>query len=161
MLQILDDGRITDSNGRTVDFKNTIIIMTSNLGSNHVLEGNSDLVMSDVRSHFRPELINRIDEIIVFHALDQKVLMSILDKIIQEIEKRIEDMDIHLNLTDKAKQEFVSIGYDPCYGARPLKRLVSRTIETDLAKLIIENKVKSHDTLQVDYQNDQFILKRL
>ncbi len=159
LLQILDDGRVTDSNGRTVDFKNTIIIMTSNLGSEHILNGNTDMVMQEVRTHFRPEFINRIDEIIVFNPLSKEAISHILDKIIHEIENRLEDINIKINLTDKAKQQLIDDGYDINYGARPLKRLVSRTIETMLAKKIIEGKIKPSDTVTIDYQNENYIIK--
>ena len=154
LLQILDDGRVTDSNGRTVDFKNTIIIMTSNLGSEHILDGNTDLVMQEVREHFRPEFINRIDEIIVFNPLSKEAIAKILDKIIHDIEKRLADVNLKINLTDKAKEELINTGYDINYGARPLKRLVSRTLETMLAKMIIEGKIKPDDTVTIDYENN-------
>ena len=159
LLQILDDGRVTDSNGRTVDFKNTIIIMTSNLGSEHILDGNTDLVMQEVREHFRPEFINRIDEIIVFHPLSKEAIGHILDKIISDIEKRLADINLKINLTDQAKQQLTHDGYDINYGARPLKRLVSRTLETMLAKMIIEGKVKPNDTVTVDYQNENYVIQ--
>ena len=159
LLQILDDGRVTDSNGRTVDFKNTIIIMTSNLGSEHILDGNTDLVMQEVREHFRPEFINRIDEIIVFHPLSKEAIAKILDKIIHDIEKRLADVNLKINLTDKAKDELINTGYDINYGARPLKRLVSRTLETMLAKMIIEGKIKPNDTVTIDYENNNYIIK--
>ncbi len=159
LLQILDDGRVTDSNGRTVDFKNTIIIMTSNLGSEHILDGNTDLVMQEVREHFRPEFINRIDEIIVFHPLSKEAIGHILDKIISDIEKRLADINLKINLTDQAKQQLIHDGYDINYGARPLKRLVSRTLETMLAKMIIEGKVKPNDTVTVDYQNENYVIQ--
>lgn len=158
LLQILDDGRITDSNGRTVDFKNTIIIMTSNLGSEYVLDGKDDMVMNEVRSHFRPEFINRIDEIIIFNALNKEAIMKILDKIIKNIEDRLSDINLKIELTESAKVAFVEEGFDLNYGARPLKRLVSRTIETDLAKMIIEGKIKPNDTVLVDY-DDKFIIR--
>ena len=151
LLQILDDGRVTDSNGRVVDFKNTIIIMTSNLGSEHILNGDSSKVMDDVKETFRPEFINRIDEIIIFNALDKKSIYKILDKIIYEIEIRLKNMNIEIELSDRAKDEFINRGYDINFGARPLKRLVSRTLETDLAKMIIENKVKYNSHVYVDY----------
>lgn len=160
LLQILDDGRITDSNGRVVDFKNTIIIMTSNLGSEHILEGNCDRVMNDVRNYFRPEFINRIDEIIVFNALNKDAIMKILDKIVKNIEDRLSDIHLKLELTDRAKKQLVEEGFDSNYGARPLKRLVSRTIETDLAKLIIEGEIKVNDTVLVDYQDSNFVIAR-
>ena len=159
LLQILDDGRITDSNGRTVDFKNTIIIMTSNLGSEYILDGKVDMVMTEARRHFRPEFINRIDEIIIFNALTKDAIMLILDKIVKNIEDRLSDINIKIELTDTARSQFVLDGYDINYGARPLKRLVSRTIETDLAKMIIEGKIKVNDTILVDY-TDKFIINR-
>ena len=159
LLQILDDGRVTDSNGRTVDFKNTIIIMTSNLGSEQILDGNTDLVMQEVREHFRPEFINRIDEIIVFNPLSKEAIAKILDKIIHDIEKRLADVNLKINLTDKAKEELINTGYDINYGARPLKRLVSRTLETMLAKMIIEGKIKPDDRVTIDYENNNYIIK--
>ena len=159
LLQILDDGRITDSNGRTVDFKNTIIIMTSNLGSEYILDDKVDMVMTEARSHFRPEFINRIDEIIIFNTLTKEAIMLILDKIINNIENRLSDINLKIELTDLARNQFVLDGYDINYGARPLKRLVSRTIETDLAKMIIEGKIKSNDTILVDY-TDRFIISK-
>ena len=159
LLQILDDGRITDSNGRTVDFKNTIIIMTSNLGSEYILDGKVDMVMNEARSHFRPEFINRIDEIIIFNALTKEAIMKILDKIIKNIEDRLSDINLKIELTESAKVAFVEEGFDLNYGARPLKRLVSRTIETDLAKMIIEGKIKSNDIVLVDY-DDKFTISK-
>ena len=160
LLQILDDGRVTDSNGRTVDFKNTIIIMTSNLGSEYVLENNKELVMNEVKNTFRPEFINRIDEIIIFNTLTKDAIGKILDKIIKEIENRLKNLDIHIELTDKAKEEFIESGYDINFGARPLKRLVGRTIEVDLAKMLIENTIKEHDSIIIDYKDDKFIIKK-
>ena len=159
LLQVLDDGRITDSNGRTVDFKNTIIIMTSNLGSEHILNGDSSKVMDEVRSYFRPEFINRIDEIIVFDPLSKEAINSILDKILADIENRLSDVNIKIALSDKARSQLIEEGYDINYGARPLKRLVSRTIETLLARMIIEGKVKPNNTVFVDYKNDQYVLQ--
>lgn len=159
LLQILDDGRVTDSNGRTVDFKNTIIIMTSNLGSEHILDGNTGLVMQEVREHFRPEFINRIDEIIVFNPLTKDAIGHILDKIIAEIENRLKDVDLKINLTDKARTQLINDGYDINYGARPLKRLVSRTIETMLSKKIIAGQVKPGDTVTIDYQDNNYMIK--
>lgn len=159
LLQILDDGRVTDSNGRAVDFKNTIIIMTSNLGSEHILDGNTDLVMQEVREHFRPEFINRIDEIIVFNPLTKDAIGHILDKIIAEIENRLKDVDLKINLTDKARTQLINDGYDINYGARPLKRLVSRTIETMLSKKIIAGQVKPGDTVTIDYQDNNYMIK--
>ena len=159
LLQILDDGRVTDSNGRTVDFKNTIIIMTSNLGSEHILDGNTNLVMQEVREHFRPEFINRIDEIIVFNPLSKEAIGNILDKIIKEIENRLKDINIKINVTERAKEQLINDGYDINYGARPLKRLVSRTIETMLSKKIIAGQIKPNDTVIIDYEDDNYMIK--
>ena len=159
LLQVLDDGRITDSNGRTVDFKNTIIIMTSNLGSEHILNGDASKVMDDVRSYFRPEFINRIDEIIIFDPLSKEAINSILDKILTEIEGRLSDVRIKITISDKARHQLIEDGYDVNYGARPLKRFVSRTIETLLARMIIEGKVKPKDIVFIDYKNNQYVLQ--
>ena len=159
LLQILDDGRVTDSNGRTVDFKNTIIIMTSNLGSEYVLDNQKEMVLKEVKNAFRPEFLNRIDEIIVFNTLTKEAISMILDKIIKEIEKRLQNIDIKIELTEKAKEAFINQGYDPNFGARPLKRLVSRTLEVDLSKMLIEGIIKEHDTIIVDY-SDRFIIKK-
>ena len=157
LLQILDDGRITDSNGRTVDFKNTIIIMTSNLGSELVLDGKTDEVTLQLKNHFRPEFINRIDEIIIFNTLSKEAINKILDKIIHEIENRLSDIKITIELSDKAREQFIEEGFDINYGARPLKRLVSRTLETDLAKMIITGEIKYKDTVIVDFNEKFFI----
>ncbi len=160
LLQILDDGRVTDSNGRTVDFKNTIIIMTSNLGSEFVLDNQKDKVMQEVKANFRPEFINRIDEIVVFNSLSKDAINKILDKIINEIEYRLKDIDLHIELTDKAREEFIEEGYDINFGARPLKRLVGRTLEVDLSRLLIDGTLKEHDTVVVNYVNDKFVIKK-
>ncbi len=156
LLQILDEGRVTDSNGRTVDFKNTIIIMTSNLGSEHILEGNTSKVMEEVKKYFRPEFINRVDEIIVFQPLTKEAIGKILEKLIREIEERLKEDQIHITLTKNAKDYLIENGYDITYGARPLKRLLGRTIETQLAKVLINNEVSFGSHLIVDYQNNQF-----
>ena len=160
LLQILDDGRVTDSNGRTVDFKNTIIIMTSNLGSEYVLDNEKDKVMVEVKEHFRPEFVNRIDEIVIFNALSRDAINKILDKIINEIEYRLKDIDLHIELTDKARDAFIDEGYDINFGARPLKRLVGRTLEVDLSRLLIEGEIKEHDVVIVNYVDDKFIVKK-
>ena len=133
--------------------------MTSNLGSEHILDGNTDLVMKEVREHFRPEFINRIDEIIVFNPLTKDAIGHILDKIIAEIENRLKDVDLKINLTDKARTQLINDGYDINYGARPLKRLVSRTIETMLSKKIIAGQVKPGDTVTIDYQDNNYMIK--
>ena len=158
-LQILDDGRITDSLGRTVDFKNTIIIMTSNLGSEHILDGEDDLVMNEVKNHFKPEFINRIDEIVVFKKLSKENIEGILDKFIRDIETRLQDKQIKLELTSAAKNKLIEDGYDPVYGARPLKRLLSNTIEVLLSDAILTGKVKYNSTITIDYNNDNYIIK--
>ena len=161
LLQILDDGRVTDSNGRTVDFKNTIIIMTSNLGSEYILDGNTSKVMDEVKAHFRPEFINRIDEIIVFNPLTKDAISKILDKLILEIEDRLKDNHIHIELTDSCRDYLIENGYDITYGARPLKRLLNRTVEVALAKSLINNEIEFGMNLVVDYQNDKFnIIKK-
>lgn len=160
LLQILDDGRITDSGGRTVDFKNTIIIMTSNLGSEYILENqNKDLVLNELHNTFKPEFINRIDEIIIFNSLSKEIIYKILDKIIKEIEERLETNRLKINLSEKAKQFIVENSYDEKYGARPLKRYVSRNLETLIAKAIIEEKIKFGDTINVDVKDNNLIMK--
>ncbi|MDD5979490.1 MAG: AAA family ATPase [bacterium] len=153
LLQILDDGRCTDSNGRTVDFKNTIIIMTSNVGSEHILEGHDELVLKELTNYFKPEFINRIDEVIVFNKLTKDVLYKILDKIIKEIELRLKDLNIKITLDESAKKYFIDNGYSESYGARPLKRLVSKELETVIAKKIINNEVKENSNIKVSYHD--------
>ncbi len=162
LLQILDDGRITDSQGRTVDFKNTIIIMTSNIGSEYILENHenaNEMVMNELRHTFKPEFLNRIDEIIMFKSLSKEVVYEVLDKIIKEIEMRLSDKKITLKLTEKAKNYIIDHSYDENYGARPIKRYVTRNLETILANAIIEDKIKFGSTVTVDVKNDQFVLE--
>lgn len=159
LLQILDDGRCTDSNGRTVDFKNTIIIMTSNIGSSEILSNNSNKVMDEIRNVFKPEFINRIDEIIVFNTLSKENIYKILNKIITEIEERLKNINVKLYLSEKAKEELVERGYDITFGARPLKRTVSREIETLLSHAILEEKVKPNTKVLIDYANNEFVIK--
>ena len=159
LLQILDDGRITDSNGRTVDFKNTIIIMTSNLRSEYALEGKNDLVLKELQETFRPEFINRIDEIIIFKPLSKDIMYQILDKIIKEIEYRLIDKNIKIRLTNEARDYLVSIGYDVNYGARPLKRVVSRTLETILANKLISGEIHYGETVTFDCVNNELVIK--
>ena len=160
LLQILDDGRLTDSNGRTVDFKNTIIIMTSNVGSEHILEGQDEKVLEELNKYFKPEFINRIDEIVVFKKLSKEVLYEVLDKIINEVDQRLIDLNIKINLTQKAKDYFIENGYNEYFGARPLKRLINRKLETKLAKLIIENKIKPNKDIEIDIKNEDLIIKQ-
>ena len=164
LLQILDDGRITDGQGRTVDFKNTIIIMTSNLGSEYILEGNNnanELVMNELKSTFKPEFINRIDEIIIFNSLTKEVVNDILDKIITDTEKRLQDKRLHLVITDKAKEYIINSSYDEKYGARPIKRYVQRNIETLIANAIINDQIKYGSTITIDLINNQLTLKTI
>ena len=161
LLQILDDGRITDGQGRTVDFKNTIIIMTSNLGSEYILEGNSDandMVMKELRNTFKPEFINRIDEIVIFKSLSKDTIYSILDKIISDTEYRLRDKNLHLSITDKAKDYIVSSSYDEKYGARPIKRFVQKNVETLIAEAIINDRIKYNSTIYIDYDGSKLII---
>ena len=160
LLQILDDGRVTDSNGRCVDFKNTIIIMTSNVGSEHILDGKSELVTSELTHYFKPEFINRIDEVIVFNALDKDSISKILDKIIGEIEERLNNLHLKITLTDAARHNLVEDGFDVHFGARPLRRTVSRMIESKLANMIIKGEIKENDEIIVDFINNEFVLKK-
>lgn len=162
LLQILDDGRITDSQGRTVDFKNTIIIMTSNLGSEYILndkEHAENSVMSELRHTFKPEFINRIDEIIIFNSLSKEVVYEVLDKIIADLELRLKDKRLKISLTDKAKDFVINQSYDENYGARPIKRYVQRNIETLLANYIIQDKIKFNSSVLIDVDDNKFVIK--
>ena len=163
LLQILDDGRITDSQGRTVDFKNTIIIMTSNLGSEHILENKenaNELVLNELKHTFKPEFINRIDEIIIFKSLSKEVVNDILNKIIKDVESRLKDKNIKINVTDNAKDYIINNSYDERYGARPIKRYVSRNIETLIANNIISNNINYGDKITIDVNDNQFTIKK-
>jgi len=169
LLQVLDDGRITDSQGRTVDFKNTILIMTSNLGSSYLLDGiNEDgtinpeaaaKVENELKSHFRPEFINRLDEIIMFKPLTKENISGIIDILINNLNKRIADRDLSISLTDSAKQFIADNGYDPVYGARPLKRYLQKNIETMVAKDILSDKLDAGDHIIVDFENNGLITR--
>ena len=160
LLQVLDDGRITDSMGKTVDFKNTIIILTSNIGSQYLLDGideNGDIkpeakaeVMNDLRSHFRPEFLNRLDETILFKPLTKNNIGSIIDLLVADINKRLADKELVVALSDTAKQFIVDNGYDPVYGARPLKRYLQKNVETLAARLILSDGVHTGDTIRID-----------
>ena len=168
LLQVLDDGRITDSQGRTVDFKNTILIMTSNIGSPYLLDGideNGEIkpeaqsqVMDDLRSHFRPEFLNRLDEIIMFKPLTKSNIGKIVDLMVGELDKRLADQELSLELTDAAKDQVIENGYDPVYGARPLKRYLQKYVETLAARKILSGDVHAGDTLVLDVQNGEFIV---
>ena len=155
LLQILDEGRLTDSNGRTVDFKNTIIIMTSNVGSEYIINNEEDKVSSEITKYFKPEFLNRLDEIITFNKLSKEDLKEILSKIIEEIEHRLIDINVKINLSDSAINYFRDNGYDEFYGARPLKRLVNNKLETIIARKLINNEIKSNTTINVDYVNNE------
>ncbi len=160
LLQILDDGRITDSQGRTVDFKNTIIIMTSNLGSDHILDNDgSEKVYEELKRTFKPEFLNRIDEIIMFKPLSKDVVYSILDNIITNIQNRLSDKRIKITLTDEAKKHIIDNSYDTEYGARPIKRYVSRNIESLIANNIIEGNIQYNSTVTIDVKDDNYIIK--
>ena len=158
LLQILDEGRLTDSNGRTVDFKNTIIIMTSNVGSEHIINNEENKVKEELNKYFRPEFLNRLDEIIIFNKLSKEDLKQILDNIIKEIERRLVDINVKINLTDNSKNYFIDNGYDEYFGARHLKRLVSNKLETLIAKKLINNEIKPNTTITVDYINNELVI---
>ncbi|MDN4052087.1 ATP-dependent chaperone ClpB [Massilia sp. YIM B02763] len=166
LLQVLDDGRMTDGQGRTVDFKNTVIVMTSNLGSHKIQSMDSDepevvklAVMAEVRGHFRPEFINRIDEIVVFHALDEKNIGSIAKIQLRGLEQRLEKMEMHLELSDAALQKIAEAGFDPVYGARPLKRAIQQQIENPLSKEILAGRFGPKDTIRVDTRGGQLVFE--
>ena len=170
MLQILDDGRVTDSQGRTVDFKNSIIIMTSNVGSQFILdiagddskyEEMRDRVMESMRSSFRPEFLNRIDEIVIFHALRRDELRRIVKLQVQRLEQRLGDRRMTLKIADAALDFIAEVGYDPVYGARPLKRIIQRQLETQIAKGILRGDYTDGDTIFVDIENERLAFKRL
>ena len=169
LLQVLDDGRITDSQGRTVDFKNTILIMTSNIGSPYLLDGidekgdikpeAQEQVMGDLRGHFRPEFLNRLDEIIMFKPLTKNNIGKIVDLMVKELSDRLADQELSLELTDAAKQMVVDNGYDPVYGARPLKRYLQKYVETLTARKILSGEVHTGDTLVLDVENGEYVVK--
>jgi len=162
LLQILDDGRITDSQGRTVDFKNTIIIMTSNLGSEYILNKDpniKELLDTELKHTFKPEFLNRIDEIITFNSLSKDTIYEILDNIIKNIENRLEDKQLKINLTDNAKKYIIDASYNESFGARPIKRYVSKNIESLIANNILEDKIKFNSTITIDINNNNFIIK--
>ena len=170
LLQVLDDGRITDSQGRTVDFKNTILIMTSNLGAEFLLDGIDDngnisseaeeLVMSQLKNHFRPEFLNRLDEIVMFKPLSKSDIRGIIDLLVKDINRRIEDKEISLTVTDRALDYIVEKAYDPVYGARPLKRYLQKNVETLLAKKMLADEVAVGDVLSLDVENDALVIRK-
>ena len=164
LLQVLDDGRITDSQGRTVDFKNTILILTSNIGSQYLLEGIDSsgqirpeaetAVMNDLRVHFRPEFLNRLDEVILFKPLTKDNISRIVDLCVADLNKRLSDRELSIELTDSAKSFITERGYDPVYGARPLKRYLQKHVETLAAKLILGDGVREGNTIVIDVAED-------
>ena len=161
LLQILDDGRLTDSQGRVVDFKNTIIIMTSNLGSEYILDNEknaNELVMNELKNTFRPELINRIDEIIIFNSLKKDVIGDIVDKIMKEVNDRLKTSYIHVEITNEVKEKIINEAYDPRYGARPIKRYITKNIENLIAHKVIDGNLKVGDTLVVSLDNDNYVI---
>lgn len=165
LLQVLDDGRITDSKGKTVDFKNTILIMTSNIGSSYLLEGIDDegnirqeaqnMVMADLKNHFRPEFLNRLDETILFKPLTKGNITSIIDLLVKDLNRRLEDKELQVELTSAAKEYAADHGYEPMYGARPLKRYLQKTVETLAARLILSDGVDAEDTILIDVENGE------
>ncbi len=167
LLQVLDDGHITDSQGRTVDFKNTILIMTSNIGSAYLLDSmddagnitqeNEQLVLNELKNHFRPEFLNRLDETILFSPLTKNDISSIIELLLTDINKRLIDKGLTIELTDSAKTYIVNEGYDPHYGARPLKRYLQKHVETLAARLILQGDIKNNDVIQIDYSNNQLL----
>ena len=169
LLQVLDDGRITDSQGRTVDFKNTILIMTSNIGSSYLLEGikengeiderAEEMVMEDLKGHFRPEFLNRLDEIILFKPLTKENIGNIVDLMVADLNRRLADQELSLELTGEAKEMVIDNGYDPVYGARPLKRYLQKYVETLAAKRILRGDVHERDTIVLDVENGSFITR--
>jgi ATP-dependent Clp protease ATP-binding subunit ClpB len=157
LLQILDDGRLTDGHGRTVDFKNTVVIMTSNIGSQWIMDlGEKDYeemkrrVMDAVRAHFKPEFLNRIDELIIFHGLGLEEIKAIIEIQVKKLQQRLLERQIQLQLTEKAKEWLAKEGFDPAYGARPLKRVIQKEIQDQLALKILEGKFKEGDTITAD-----------
>jgi len=168
LLQVLDDGRLTDGQGRTVDFKNTVIVMTSNLGSQQIMQmvgqpsqAITDAVWVEVKKHFRPEFLNRIDEAVVFHALDQKNIESIARIQLRVLEQRLEKMDMKLEVTPRALAQIAKAGFDPVFGARPLKRAIQRDLENPVSKLILEGRFGPKDVIPVDYEDGRFVFERV
>jgi len=164
LLQILDDGRITDSTGKLIDFKNTIIIMTSNLGSEYILEDNENSeqkVMNVLKKTFRPEFINRIDEIVIFNALQKDIVYKILDKIIKDTEERLKNIHLSLKLTDKAKEFIINESYEQSFGARPIKRYVTHNIESLIANKIIRDEIKPNTKLIIDCAGNNLVIKNI
>ena len=165
LLQVLDDGRITDSKGNVVSFKNTIIIMTSNIGSQYLLQGNNEetrkQVEMELKAHFKPEFLNRIDEIVMFNSLDHQIVYKIIDKFIGQLSSRLEQQNISVQVSQAAKEEIALEGFDPTFGARPLKRFIQSHIETLVAKEMIKGTIQKDDNIMIDYQNQQFVIQKV
>jgi ATP-dependent Clp protease ATP-binding subunit ClpB len=179
LLQLLDDGRLTDSHGKTVDFRNSVVIMTSNIGSVHIQEMLLDKekkpaaywidssgeefkekVMEDLKGFFKPEFLNRVDEVIIFNPLSRKLLTKIVEIQVERMKKFIREKNIDISLTDRAKEYFAEIGFDPIYGARPLKRVLQKMILNDLAKKILDGSFREGDHVEVDVEKGQIIFTR-
>ena len=170
LLQVLDDGRITDSQGRTVDFKNTILIMTSNIGAEYLLDGISEdgsikpeteaLVMGDLRNHFRPEFLNRLDEIVLFKPLTKELTHDIIRLVIGDLNKCLANRELLVELTPEAEDFIIENAYDPVYGARPLKRYIQKYVETLSAKLILEDRIAARDTILIVVENGKLSARK-
>jgi ATP-dependent Clp protease ATP-binding subunit ClpB len=168
LLQIFDDGRLTDGQGRTVDFKNTVIIMTSNIGSHYLLEGISDSgqleeaakdqVMTELRQHFRPEFLNRVDDIVLFKPLTLDEVEQIVGLLTKDLSRRLEERNIKVEIADAARKFIAQSGYDPVYGARPLRRYLQRELETRIGRALIAGDVLDGATLRVDLKNDELVI---
>jgi ATP-dependent Clp protease ATP-binding subunit ClpB len=168
LLQVLDDGRLTDGQGRTVDFKNTVIVMTSNLGSHLIMqmvgqpgEDIRDAVWAEVKTHFRPEFLNRIDETVVFHALDQAHIENIAKIQLKQLAARLEKLEMKLEVTPAALAELAKVGFDPVFGARPLKRAIQQRIENPVSKLILQGRFGPKDVVPVDVEKGEFSFARV
>ena len=169
LLQLLDDGRLTDSQGRTVNFKDTVVIMTSNLGSGHLIEAIADKgkidentrrkVMDELRKAFRPEFLNRVDETVLFEPLDREQIFSMIDLLVAGLVKRLAEKQIEIEIAPAAKEYFLAHGYDPAFGARPLKRLLQRELVTKLARAMIEGKIADHSKVMVDVTKGELVLR--
>src|SRR5690606_13897562 len=167
LLQVLDDGRLTDGQGRTVDFRNTVIIMTSNLGSQHIqsmagqpYEVVKEVVWAELKQHFRPEFLNRIDEVVVFHSLDVKHIEQIARIQLQRLAERLAQRNMRLEVTDAVVAQLARTGFDPVFGARPLKRAIQQQIENPIARLILDGTFKENDVVPVDWQDEKFVFER-
>tara|TARA_R100001132_G_C3223209_1_gene60968 strand:- start:15 stop:683 length:669 start_codon:yes stop_codon:yes gene_type:complete len=167
LLQVLDDGRLTDGQGRTVDFRNTVIVMTSNLGSHHIqsmagqpYEVVKEVVWEELKTSFRPEFLNRIDEVVVFHGLEAKHIESIARIQIQRLQARLAQHEMRLEVSDAALAQLAHAGFDPVFGARPLKRAIQQHIENPVAKLILEGRFGPKDVIPVDWRDDKFVFER-